>query len=227
MLQGDDQFAHFNLQLLDATGDLGAPEKHISLDSVSLDTLSKRVSLHGMKLHFTFATFGAGEAEHITGLSAVRQRDLRRHGILPSKGGGWQQHDLHDLARLLIIRALQDLGIGPSRGVEIANAAAPKIVILVLNRPGAIDDRTNGMLDQIKLDKSRGAFLLKADEPSGWLAIWGDRSMSFHGDLAADFRNVPDEVRMSVLALDLDLFASILAGRAGQSFVIVERSPQS
>lgn len=114
-----------------------------------------------MKLHFTFATFGAGEAEHITGLSAVRQRDLRRHGILPSKGGGWQQHDLHDLARLLIIRALQDLGIGPSRGVEIANAAAPKIVILVLNRPGAIDDRTNGMLDQIKLDKSRGAFLFE------------------------------------------------------------------
>jgi hypothetical protein len=177
-----------------------------------------------MTLHLTFATFGAGEAEHITGLSAVRQRDLRRHGILPSKGGGWQQHDPHDLARLLIIRALQDLGIGPSRGVEIANAAAPKIVILVLNRPGAIDDRSNGMLEQISLGRSRGAFLLKADEPSGWLVIWGDRSMSFHSDLAADFRSVPDERRMSVLALDLDLFASILAGRAGRSFVIVERT---
>lgn len=176
-----------------------------------------------MKFKITFAQYTAGEAESITGMSQDAQRDLRRRELVSRQEGGKARHDVHGLACLLTIRALQDQGIGPSRSAEIGEKCSPKIALLALNVAKAVDDRTNGALDISRRKRSRGAYLLDStDEAPGWAVIWQDGKITFHENLADDFKSIPAERRMTTVALDLDLFAQILVGRAPRPFVTVE-----
>lgn len=76
---------------------------------------------------FTLTTFTPSEAEKITGVSAARQRDYRRHGFMPI-GDGHTRYDAYALARLWAFSLLGAQGIGPMRASDVADAIAAGVV---------------------------------------------------------------------------------------------------
>jgi hypothetical protein len=66
-----------------------------------------------------------GEAEKISGVSTVRQRDWRRRQIIPGTGEGWERgYGFLQVAELLVLKELSDLGIDPSRSCGFAAGLA-------------------------------------------------------------------------------------------------------
>lgn len=80
-----------------------------------------------MKATYTPSLFTPSEAEVITGVSVTLQRDWRHRGFL-EKGEGHARFDVFALARLVIMKALADRGIGPSETSEISKVAAAGVV---------------------------------------------------------------------------------------------------
>jgi hypothetical protein len=91
-----------------------------------------------MSLGFEAAGFAASEAAAITGLSADRQRDLRRHGYLPTKSGH-ARFDLYELAEMLFIQRMMDRGVGPKVSAPLASIAATGIGWFALQAPEAFE----------------------------------------------------------------------------------------
>lgn len=72
--------------------------------------------------------FSAKEAESLTGVGSFQQRNYRRHGYLPPKHDAkWTRYDLHEVALLLVIGRLSDIGVKPATGGAIAKLAAPHV----------------------------------------------------------------------------------------------------
>jgi hypothetical protein len=134
-------------------------------------------------------TFSAGEAEVITGVSTTLQRDWRRHGYLPESGGRRARFTVRDLAHLLIIKCVADVGDGPGRGARLAKKAAAIVETIALQKAGL------------------PAFGKTAD----WAIILSNGEFTFADDLVGAFKNVPMAQRPSMLCVDLDLLGSILA----------------
>lgn len=84
-------------------------------------------------IEITLTQFTPGQAEKITGVSVVQQRNLRRHGYLISNEGH-ARFNAFGLARLLAIQILADRGIGPALtakaddGFDIASIIATGIL---------------------------------------------------------------------------------------------------
>lgn len=76
---------------------------------------------------FTLTTFTPGEAERITGLSTMMQRDWRRRGFIESTEGH-ARFDAFALAELMVLKMLADAGVGPQDGVEIAKFCAAGVM---------------------------------------------------------------------------------------------------
>lgn len=78
--------------------------------------------------------FTPRQAEQITGITMVRQRDLRRHGYLP-------QHEGHarftaiDLAQMMVLSSMMQRGIAPSTAAGLAEISAVGIVQVALSSP--------------------------------------------------------------------------------------------
>lgn len=78
---------------------------------------------------FTLSLFSPGEAERITGLSTVMQRDWRRRKLLPEPAGpGHARFNAFDLASMWTRRLLSDRGIGPQETEEIGRWCAFGII---------------------------------------------------------------------------------------------------
>ncbi len=60
-------------------------------------------------------TFSVSEAAALTGVSLARQRDLRRHGYIPSNGGRWARYSLEAACRLRLFHQFSLRGFGPAR----------------------------------------------------------------------------------------------------------------
>lgn len=96
------------------------------------------------KLHSK--AFRPAQVGEITGIAPGAQRDLQRRGYrFGEEAGGWLNASTHDVARLLLVKALRDAGI------ELAEAwkkAGPEIVgnivFYAVREPHAIDLHTNG-----------------------------------------------------------------------------------
>lgn len=71
--------------------------------------------------------FTPGEAQRITDVATVMQRDWRRRGFLPS-GDGHARFDVFSLAELWALKLLADRGIGPQQGKEVVDWLAIGIV---------------------------------------------------------------------------------------------------
>src|SRR5215212_6307283 len=95
-----------------------------------------------MEICFVETTFTPAEAEAISSVDVVRQRDLRRHEYLPKAKGGWTRFSIEDAARLLVIGKLAERGVKPSTSAVIANAKSAAVLVkaFALNCPGAVDD---------------------------------------------------------------------------------------
>lgn len=75
-----------------------------------------------MRLQFTFNTFDSAEAESLTGVTRVMQRDWRRERHLKAQDGS-SRYELFDLCELWVLSACARVGIGPSRSKSFARAA--------------------------------------------------------------------------------------------------------
>ena len=183
------------------------------------------------KLRNTWATFTAGEAEKITGLSPDTQRDWRRRGFLDAPEKGWSRYELRDLAELLVMSALQERGIGPSISKNIAGVVALRLSFFVVSWVEAIDDRTNGEMEKIiqqrrkLVGETRGHFFITpSTEPRRFVIFWANGTTEFVEDIGKAFSELSSDPRYhgAILVLDLEALATLLIERAGRPFVSVE-----
>jgi hypothetical protein len=92
-----------------------------------------------MGFDYTFATFGAGELERISGLSGAMQRDLRRRGLIGgTEGGGRARFDIVELATIWMMTGLASQGAGPKASRSLAELLGRLTVDRLLRVPGAI-----------------------------------------------------------------------------------------
>lgn len=168
-----------------------------------------------------FATFEAREAERITGVGVVLQREWRRRGHFTRAGDGRADHDVLDLARLLVMRALAERGVGPSDSAAIAQSAALRIGYFALSHPGAIADNTGGEFTRgMKLRKRplASAFIAWTNgprDPRQYLVV-ADDGFSFTNDLHKA------SLGLAAVILDLDALGMLIATRAGRPLATVE-----
>jgi hypothetical protein len=173
-----------------------------------------------------FATFEAREVEAITGVPRQTQRDWRHRGFFERAGEGRADHDTHDLARFIVMRALADRGIGPSVSSEIAASAALRIEFFALNSADVIDDKTGGELERFMKLRKRplaSAFVSWTDspnEPSRYLVIGDDGLPYFTNDIREVFSE--RSFGFAAIMLDLKTLGTSIAKRAGRPLVTVK-----
>lgn len=85
---------------------------------------------------FELALYTPRQAEKATGISMVRQRDLRRHGYLP-KQDGVAAFTVIDLAKMAVLSSMMQHGMGPARSNLLAEASTVAIVACALSDPAA------------------------------------------------------------------------------------------
>src|SRR4051812_9019692 len=98
-------------------------------------------------MDFVETTFTSVEAEFITGIAKIRQRDWRRHGYLAGGlGRKWKRYTLSEPAQLAIIGQLKQLGFPPKSCMSWPNVSdrrrlspASIVTVLVRNNPDAMD----------------------------------------------------------------------------------------
>ncbi len=79
-------------------------------------------------------TFSPKEVERISSVSTVKQRDLRRRGIIAARSTeGQTKYSLPDLAFFLALNALCDQNITVSVAAEMAGKSAVRIAALALD----------------------------------------------------------------------------------------------
>lgn len=175
-----------------------------------------------------YTKFTAGEAERITGVSTTTQRDWRRRKYLPSGRDGWTQYESRDLAQLLVMRALQSRGIGPSLSSDIAFAAASRILFFALSCGDAVEDHTAGKFDRLKKKIPQGAIFVgwsaSPGEPSRYFIVWANGVMSFTNDIQQSFGGSSQDERYqeAIIVLDLEALGSLIVKRAGRPLVVIE-----
>ena len=74
------------------------------------------------------ALFSPAEAEKITGLDRVLQRNWRRRGLLPFGGQDQQGFTPAELAAIRVMMKLRQFGVGPSSSKAIAEQAAASVI---------------------------------------------------------------------------------------------------
>jgi hypothetical protein len=80
-----------------------------------------------MSLGILEITFTPSEVEKITGVSTVKQRDLRRHGFL-QEVEGHARFNVYDMAELLFVQKMSVRGVGPKHAFEVSGICATGIV---------------------------------------------------------------------------------------------------
>lgn len=83
----------------------------------------------------------ASAGAEITGFSQPALRDMKRRGYnVNDETGGWSNASPHDLAKLLLVRALRDSGLGLAESWDQANEeVVGNIVFHALGLSGAMD----------------------------------------------------------------------------------------
>lgn len=74
-----------------------------------------------MGTRFEFSTFTSAEAARVSGVNGTQQRNLRRHGYLPEQGKGWTRYSIQDVARLIVVGKLSELGVTPAVSTKVAD----------------------------------------------------------------------------------------------------------
>lgn len=164
-----------------------------------------------MNLILHLESFTASEAERITGVSTVQQRDWRRHGFLPPLEGGKAVFDAKLLSGILAAKALNDAGIPPAVGWPLARSCGALIYARCLNSG-------RGVFDPQALVREP---LVQAGRPLPRYAITGDgRSWGWANTPV----EVVDQLQLHIasVVLDLEHAAEQLAKRAGRALAIIE-----
>ncbi len=108
-----------------------------------------------METRISLTVFTPREAERITGVSTVMQRDWRRHGYLPVNEGH-MRFNVFGLAELLALRLLAERRIGPQQGKLVSDWLAAGITRFALQSRHAYEGDA-AEIQNLPEDTSRAA----------------------------------------------------------------------
>ncbi len=175
----------------------------------------------------TFTAFTPAEAERITGVSVVLQRDWRRRKIIPARQDGEARFLLPALLEMLTLKMLSEAGLG----IEEAREWCPFVPAAIASHALVVDGAIEGDVDLHPLGLRYPEILAKEISaqisraiPGGDLVIWSDRK----SEVVRDWRSAIEQAPHSKLcgAVRILIFEAIgteLAKRAGRALVHIER----
>lgn len=141
-----------------------------------------------MSAQYTFTQFTPGEAERITGVTTVNQRNWRRWEFLP-KAEGHARFDAFALAEMWVLKLLSDRGIGPQLGKEVASICAAGIMWEILRDHSAYEGDHERALEWYP-DAMKPRFKTAAERRADMLSV----TKSLNPDLTeADFDKIVSE----------------------------------
>lgn len=178
----------------------------------------------GAGLTYSYAEFTPGEVSLMTGLSQELQRVWRRRGQIAAANGATARFDALKVAELFVRHELSLWGCSPKETTIIGSRTAPTILYFaLLNGDGACQIMaTLGQAEK---------FIAEFTEEDGFIRkmsgcedtsrfICGNDKHDF--SMAADMASVlAEELRTSILVLDLQLLGTTLADRAPRALVNV------
>lgn len=178
---------------------------------------------------FSLTVFRPAEAEAITGLTRVMQRDWRERNFLP-KNEGHARFDAFGLAEMLLMKLFSDRGIGPQQSKDVAEFARSSVVWHALETSSAFggdgvseqsaDSLRRRLWREIGLPRLTGArFLILFADGSEWL----DNSLE-HAFIKND---TEEKLTGPILVLDLEMLGDQLIRRASRPLVFVNLHSQS
>ena len=134
-----------------------------------------------MTFELTFNRYAATAAERITDVSAMLQRNWRRHGYLPTNEGH-ARFDLFELAQLRALGMLAARGVGPNLGIDVSEIIAAGITLGALRCRGAYEGDAE-MLN-VEADDEATAEMRRAVEAKGMdfgrePLAWGAKADTF------------------------------------------------
>lgn len=166
----------------------------------------------------TLSEFSAAEAEAVTGLAVVEQRNWRRRGHLdPLPDAKHARFDVLALADMQCRAALAFRGIGPARTRHIGPSVALRVAAHALrwsnawagnpwDAPGETWGDKSGWLTAGVLSVRRDLYL-----------VWAEEIVLFTSDIAAAFDGAAGHARLApgpVVVLDLAALGGDLLDRA-------------
>lgn len=164
-----------------------------------------------MTYDLRFSEFTAGEAAHITGISQDEQRDWRKRGFLPPVDGGKAKFNVKSLAQMMVAKRLNNLGIGPQTGWELARSCGTMIFARLMNARIGVDDPEG-------LAAGRLVQIAPGSEAEYRWVITEDGKSWARANSAAD---IAEFIYGAAVVLDLDDLAGRLSTRAGRPLVSV------
>lgn len=182
--------------------------------------------------HYELAEFTPGDAEAITGVSTVLQRDWRRRGILPANEDGHARFDVHGLAELMILKSLSDRGLGPQAAKAVAEIGSGAVVHGALQNEDAFQVESRGPAPAA-IDP--GAVVRRTSPnkmhrnvmPAPYLIIWADGSEVWQFDVQKAIDAISksaqeDKLGGPITIIDQYAMGNLLFRRAGRPLVSVE-----
>jgi hypothetical protein len=162
-------------------------------------------------IDFQKTTFTPAEAEAITGVNVVQQRNLRRHGYLPKTPKGMTRFKIDGSAGLLVTGKLAERGIPPSTSTGIAKSAGVLILLFAQDVSGAIADPENLAQGEKPIKYQTGMrkrFLIAYGKSKNEFIFENDLTAFYAGKGAADLT--------AAIVLDLQRLAETLCERPGR-----------
>jgi hypothetical protein len=176
---------------------------------------------------YELTTFGAGEAEAITGVTTQVQRDWRRRGFLPATDGH-ARHDVFALAELLALRSLGERGIGPQEAKHSSELIAAGIATHAIGDPRAIagappdlsPDEAAGVAARVFRDRFGRGWI-----PGPYFIIWADGAHDWVPDLthigSTGLGLASDKIAGAIVVIPIVPLGDVVRRRAGRPLVTV------
>ena len=202
------------------------------------------IAIHYMRLgnfEIELVKFTPKQVEEITGLSTIRQRDLRRHGYLPSNQGH-ARFDVVELTEIYVLQLMLERNIGPKKAKEISEICALGVTWAIFGSDNAYGKdydlisgihALNEMVAKEIEDDKPGFFRshifrpsrIKKLVPDEFFIWWANEQYSWYTSLERAFEDVDehDSKRTGpIIILSLSSLASDLKRKAGSVFAKVK-----
>lgn len=179
-----------------------------------------------MPYSITLSEFSAAEAEAITGLAVMEQRNWRRRGYLPPlPDSRHARFGVTDLAEMQIRAALAFRGIGPARSEAIGPSCALRITAHALGWSNAWTGNPWDAPGETWGCKAEWLTAGAVGVRKNRFFVWTEETHLFTDNVAACFDGTVDLPRLRpgpVVVLDLEAMGGDLLDRAGRPLARVE-----
>jgi hypothetical protein len=187
-----------------------------------------------MQFDYKLTKFTPGEAEQITGLTTMMQRDWRRRRLLPSRDGH-ARFDVFEISKMMFLKAMADRGIGPQRASQLAELAVGGIAFGALLPEAAYDEGDPVPSDEEQRTRAASVIrqttphkVLKRVMPARYLIIWADGTERWNENVQSAIESLNDRQKWEkmsgpIVVIDQWMLGLLLLRNAGRPLVHVER----